>query len=104
MRDLFNQLLQFRSDYMDLLFLFDVITIWFQQQVSSEFLEGVYIKLLLQQLFLQLLRINKRKTAQQTVTLNFMEVLPKGQTLEGFEEQHKLPGNPQGTGMVITAT
>lgn len=37
------------------------------------------------------------------VTLNFMDVLPKGGTLEGFKEQHNLPENPQGTGMVITA-
>lgn len=74
------------------------------QQVSSELLKWVYFRLLFQQLFLQLLRTNKQKPVQQTVTLNFKDVLIKGGTLEGFKEQLNLPENPQYIGMAITAT
>lgn len=104
MWNLFNKLFQFPSNYMDLLISFNVITIWFKQQVSSKFLKWVYFKLLFQQLFLQLLRTKKQTTVQQTVSLNFKDVLIKGGTLEGFKEQLNLPENPQYTGMAITAT
>jgi len=40
---------------------------------------------------------------QQTVTLNFKDVLIKGGTLEGFKEQLNLPENPQYIRMTTTA-